>query len=386
MAELNNIYENLKLIRECIKDRYCEVEVKKRKILEAKSFYTNFNKIIKQITSLEIDDNKLAKIKDISSKIKIVYQEILNSTETEVKTPLLTTQFQIPYQEGTMSNFDLKTAISLLPVLNGKEETVQSLIDAIELYDSMLNDEGKKLLIKFVIKTRLTASAKLRLAAEYVTIPQLVTDMRKYLLTRKSETALQLQLNRTIQADKTIADFGKELEELFVNLTISQADGNDNAFKVLKPINERLAIKRFADGLRNHKLSTIIASRNYSELKDAVQAAQDEEISRPSKPEVMMISKHNSGYRGNFNSNRSARGYFKPGNKNFYRGSNRTNNFGNNYRHNNRGNQNQNFRNSRGSRPRGRYMGRSNAFYAETVETNKNETEQLNYFFRENDE
>ncbi|XP_061728688.1 uncharacterized protein LOC133533679 [Cydia pomonella] len=51
---------------------------------------------------------------------------------------------------------------------------------------------------------------------------------------------------------------------------------------VLRPINESLAIKKFTDGLRNRRLSTILAAREYTELKEAVRAAQDEELARPS--------------------------------------------------------------------------------------------------------
>ncbi|KAJ3660259.1 hypothetical protein Zmor_004715 [Zophobas morio] len=40
--------------------------------------------------------------------------------------------------------FDLKTAASLLPVMDGSERVTKQLIDGIEMYDSMLDDNGKK--------------------------------------------------------------------------------------------------------------------------------------------------------------------------------------------------------------------------------------------------
>ncbi|KAH9639573.1 hypothetical protein HF086_005830 [Spodoptera exigua] len=89
------------------------------------------------------------------------------------------------------------------------------------------------------------------------------------------------QLNSIRQNDLSIADFGSKLEELFTDLTISQAKSNNEAFEILRPINEELAVKKFADGLRNRRLSTIIAARNYTDLKDAVRAALDEELSQP---------------------------------------------------------------------------------------------------------
>ncbi|KAJ3640553.1 hypothetical protein Zmor_003846 [Zophobas morio] len=98
---------------------------------------------------------------------------------------------------------------------------------------------------------------------------------------------------RATQGNKSVSDFGKEIEEIFVNLTISQANGDSTAFNILKSVNEKNAIKRFADGLRNQKLSTIVAFRNFSSLKDAIQVAQDEEISRFGPENQIMTANHN---------------------------------------------------------------------------------------------
>lgn len=48
-----------------------------------------------------------------------------------------------------------------------------------------------------------------------------------------------------------------------------------------------LAVKKFADGLRNRRLSTIISARDYSDFKDAVRAAEDEESAQPPQGTVL---------------------------------------------------------------------------------------------------
>lgn len=101
--------------------------------------------------------------------------------------------------------------------------------------------------------------------------------MKNNLLTKQSSKALQLELLQSRQGSQSIEEFGKKLEDLFVELTISQADGNENAYTMFRPVNEKLAIQRFTDGLRNGQLSTILAARDYSELKDVIRAAKDEE-------------------------------------------------------------------------------------------------------------
>uniref|UniRef100_A0A2A4J5X7 Uncharacterized protein n=2 Tax=Heliothis virescens TaxID=7102 RepID=A0A2A4J5X7_HELVI len=96
----------------------------------------------------------------------------------------------------------------------------------------------------------------------------------------------------------SIDEYGSELEQLFTDLTISQADGDSTKFVVLKPLNEKMAIKKFSDGLKNSRLSTIVAARNYDSLKDAIQGAKDEEVSTPStsaKLDVMQFSRRSRG-------------------------------------------------------------------------------------------
>ncbi|XP_060809983.1 uncharacterized protein LOC132904069 [Amyelois transitella] len=150
-------------------------------------------------------------------------------------------QFELLYQsivelcqsdkasEVNMPTFDLKTALHLMPCMNDTEANTKQLIDNIEYYDSLL-------------------------------------DTEQY--------------------------FGMQLSNLFVDLTISQAEGNSNKYEILKPLNEKIAIKRFADGLRNRRLSTIIAARNFNSLKDAIQAAQDEEVSSSSgSGEIMVLGR-----------------------------------------------------------------------------------------------
>ncbi|KAH9643789.1 hypothetical protein HF086_002287 [Spodoptera exigua] len=133
-------------------------------------------------------------------------------------------------EDTKMESFNLKVALTLVPLMtNDNECSLKQLIDNIEYYSSLLaSDECKKKLVQFVLK---------------------------------------------------IQDYGNQLSELFVDLTVSQAEGNLDTYKMIKPLNEKMIIKRFADGLRNRRLSTIISARNYGSIKDAIQGAKDEETS-----------------------------------------------------------------------------------------------------------
>lgn len=257
--------------------------------------------------------------------------------------------------ETNKMEFDLKVACNLIPVMDDTESTTKRMIDSIEMYANMLDDKGNSLLIIFILKSRLSENAKLRISDKYEAVSELVKDLRNNLLTKKSYTAIQSQMQIVRQGQRSIEEYGKEIEQLFTDMTISQADGESSVYSVLKPINEKSAIKTFSDGLRSSRLSTIIASRNYNNLKEAIQAAKDED--RPAaqlQGNVMHASKqgrtfynnrrfsdsrgrggsHNYGQNANYFRRQlgqsSGNGYQRGigrGNYNNYRGNNFNNNF-----------------------------------------------------------
>lgn len=246
------------------------------KLEEANDILEQYNSYIDKISKVSHlkEEQELTLINKFCSEIKILYKEIrdLCTESTNLGQSVLE-------QTINMDKFDLKVALSLLPVMTDKEENTKELIDGIEYYGSTLEQISVKNLITFVMKTRLSQSAKLKLLTNYENISDLLKDMRTHLLPKKAATAIQSQLQRIRQGERPIVDYGKELSELFVDLTISQADGNPEHYNILRPLNEKFAIKRFADGLRNRRLSTIIAARDFKSLKDAIQVAQEEEMS-----------------------------------------------------------------------------------------------------------
>ncbi|EFA12987.1 hypothetical protein TcasGA2_TC005252 [Tribolium castaneum] len=118
---------------------------------------------------------------------------------------------------------------------------------------------------------------------------------------------------RIKQGSKSIENFRKEIEQLFVDLTVAQEDRNNANYAVLKPINEKCGNKRFAESLQNSKTSTIIAAGNFTFLKDAVRVAQNEELVRTdTDTNGHQVNSMRYGGRGN--------SYSKRGNFNKYRG------------------------------------------------------------------
>lgn len=309
--ELHQIYNRLESIRITLRKlgperRQKHVNKLREKLLQADEIYTYFKTLLEGPLPTAGEEQYIEIILDtLTSKIKECYNKIK-------------IYCKVSQSDTKMEKFDLKTAAGLVPVMDGKQETVEKIIDSVQLYNDCLKEVPcKKLLANFVLKTRLSKAAKLKLKQEYSTCDDLLKDMKVFLLTKKSPNALLTQLNNMSQNNMSIAKYGSEIESLFVDLTISQANSNEKAYEILRPLNEQIAIKKFADGIRNRRLSTIISARNYTELKDAVRAAEDEEASQPQpstsnsmlhmrgksyyRPPTRGRASHNNGFRGNNN-------------------------------------------------------------------------------------
>ncbi|XP_063634982.1 uncharacterized protein LOC134805642 [Cydia splendana] len=279
ISKLQELLGDLKTIKEyLVKLSYDRrtPEVLNAKLEEAFLIYSNYLKICEQV-QVDIDKKKLTgqsllDVQNFYEHIRSLYKQIedfCHKTYTSSNPP--------SNKNFKMGEFNLKIALSLIPSMTDDEVAINQLINSIEYYDSTLKSDAKQQFINFVLKNRLTQVAKLKLSSSYTSVQNLVTDMKKLLLPKKSATAIQNRLQTLRQGESSIDDFGQKLSKMFVDLTIAQSDGDSNAFKVLKGLNEKQAIKRFADGLRNRRVSTIIAARDYDSLKDAIQGAKDEE-------------------------------------------------------------------------------------------------------------
>lgn len=318
MERISIIYEEIKKLCESIRKlgpKRREERLGKQKFEQALVLYNEYKSTLRSLDKEEVHTAALS---------GYLFNLVCEGIE-EFNSKILS--YKVDFQEGNkMENFELKTASVLIPVMDGKEETTEKIIDGIEMYDSCLKtSDSKKLLISFVLKTRLTKSAKLKLKSEYASVDNLVEDIKTYLLTKKSANSLLSQINNLSQHNMTIAEYGAKLEDLFIGLTIAQADGNAKASAILSPINEKMVIKRFADGLRNRRLSTVISARDYKELKDAVRAAEDEEEARPGTAgqDEVYLSSRGTNRNQYFNNRRGyrSRGYYNRGwSQQHYRG------------------------------------------------------------------
>lgn len=416
LKELEDFHKNLK--KENVEKRR-DPAATQRRLTRLSNYRIEFTSNKEKFLAEGHESEVLNRVKliclEITQQLNLI-EKLLKDRELEIKPKIVKVESKMPEE-----NFDLKTAASLLPVMDGSEATTRSLIDGIELYEIMLNNNGKILLINYILKTRLSEHAKIRLNKTYPSIKELVDDIKKHFITRKSAAALAMQLYSTKQGGKSIDEFAKVVEELLVNLTISQANGDDNAQTILRAANEKTAISVFADGLSNNTLRTIVKARNCATLSDAISTAKELEPSGNQANQIFHMNRNQNfqqrpergNFRGSFRGNQYSRqrnNYNQRGYNNQYnnsRNSNSNNNsntrdsFNNNNsvnrnstRNNGRNNNNNHrvFSNSnRGNdRNRGPHQNNSQrAYYTEVVEEtvevdreNRLENDQPGTFFR----
>lgn len=312
--EIKNVYLKLKQIKDNLgKLSYARrtKSVLNQKLAETLELRNKFEEylpiILDQIENKQIQGQVLEEVQTYCDLIKDLYIQIEEFCSKDYSSYQNSAQ-GVERVTTSMANFDFKTAVSLLPVMpsSSDEGTTLNLIDAIDLYSASLSKEGRDMLIKFVLKTRLNQSAKLRLLDSYTSCEALINDMRLHLVTKKSSTSLHSELVQIRQNGMSLDQYGSKIEQLFVDLTISQANGDSSAYGVLKTVNEKIAIKSFTDGLKNRQLSLILSARNYTTLKDSIRAAKDEEISCRQNTEPTMYFNQrgrpngNRGWRGNY--------------------------------------------------------------------------------------
>ncbi|KAH9639839.1 hypothetical protein HF086_015690 [Spodoptera exigua] len=171
--ELNDIYEKLRKLKDNLFKLSLErrtPERLKEKLNEATIIINNDYSVLlvsirKQIDNKTISGESLSLVKSHCDKIVELNAQIQEFC-SKLYLPVTRSSGE---QFGETSNleskmeFNLKIALSLLPVMNNEELTTRQLIDGIEYYSSTLKTEQCKLsLINFVLKKSSLSTSKIK--------------------------------------------------------------------------------------------------------------------------------------------------------------------------------------------------------------------------------
>lgn len=84
--------------------------------------------------------------------------------------------------------FDKNEAGALILLYDGKNDIIKRIIEPIVMMNSMLKEpNNKKLLILFVLQTRINKNERMKFNQKYDIITQLICDIKKYLLPKSQQ-------------------------------------------------------------------------------------------------------------------------------------------------------------------------------------------------------
>lgn len=198
--------------------------------------------------------------------------------------------------------FDFRTAASLLPKLNGTDEMIYQLIKGIKLYKPVLKAEAEQLLINYVLNACIPFKDEGRLKTTYASSDDLIKDIKIHFLPKRSAPAIIAELQNTKQGNKSIEEYGRSIETLMSILTITQTDDHPNSGDIFRNENEKMAIDVFAKGLRDKEIRTIIKSKEFDSLTNAIATAKEQSSTEENEHTLFSIRGSKDGpkyaYRG----------------------------------------------------------------------------------------
>lgn len=327
----------------------------------------------------------------LSPEVFIYYKTKLKTSFEELSTLIAT-----KLRELTMPpKLDLTLAFKIVKPFDGTASNLQQYIESVELLQDYATEVPEIDVLKFM-KVTLSGAAHGSID-NVLTLNDAFTALKTKFSVKLTPRAVENEMASKKQQNKTITDFGSEIESLATKLAAAHVSQGTFATEAAAAnIVQSVAVKSFVDGLQNPTTQFLLRARNPTSLNKAISDALEcnPETSKPKNETALWCNfqqntrGHHSGWRGNQNNcYRSRSSGFRRGRGNFRgRGNYQRGNFQNNFQNNNnsqqRDNHNNNNNNNRNNNNRGR---QENRHAANVVEENIEPNEDVNVanLFRE---
>lgn len=210
-----------------------------------------------------------------------------------------------------MAQFNLETAIKIVPLFSGDYKELSSFLTIVELINNTLEAAQKSTLINFVYNAKLTSAVRTSLGTSE---PETFEDLKKFLSIRyksnKTISQIQATLSNFSQRSMNVNTYHEKLLEMIAELNELQIKGIDNCDSTqsdtIKKINGDYALNIFKNGLKGELKSIVFASRP-KELNEALQLALELEKEFSNSPGQIFYFSNNNNRRNNsknFNNDR----------------------------------------------------------------------------------
>jgi len=201
------------------------------------------------------------------TKVKISPNHIINSIDLDQS---INSQTNNPFNNTTMSELSLETAIKLIPCFNGQnEEDIYSFLNACEFAVSSVKDICKPTLVK-AITTKLSGKAfAVTQNREIIDWAGLKSLLETAFCAKRTPGYLQLELNSTRQKPgEAVQEYSGRVEKLFHELCNVSVNGRKPVeAEAVRSYIKETTLTSYVEGLHQN-LRQIVKSKNLISLKD----------------------------------------------------------------------------------------------------------------------
>lgn len=372
-AEKRDNLKNIKENSSFIKEQYNQIEKLETELRTAKEQLLNSKELINQTSeenielknSIESLEQKSAelnqKIIDLSKEIDIeeIVRKVLlfvgnqeekenqnlDETVNDIVTNLGTTFSEAKKILKSKMQVEAKDVIAGIPSFSGDPKQFDGFLNSCELYYSIVENDDKPKVLK-IIKAKIHGDALFKAGPFGDEIN--TWDLMKKRLKEKIKKPVTLEyaqedLNQVFQKKgESIEDFGARVKTKLKKLNeASKLLSEDvNEHKILQKMNEKQAINKFEQNIRDSTIKVLVSAANKPTLDECITFAMQKELTEKSKnvkfdvkscticgltnhDESTCRKKNNSKTDNNFNRNKkySGNGGNNQQNKNFNKNS-----------------------------------------------------------------
>lgn len=255
------------------------------------------------LTSLDQSlTNKLnvSNIKTLNDQI-ITYRSVVTELQEQIKTKIseqgaessqglknqLNSSAGITDKKDGKMNVEPKDAIMAIPVFSGEQKELDTFINTCDLYNSLVLDANKgNLLLIIKAKIRGEALSKVTPFEDCDTWEKLKKRIRDRIRKPVTLEFAQEDLNKISQGpNESMEDYGKKVKNKLrkLNEASRQLASTDAERAILQKANERLAISKFEQNIRDNTVRVLVSATKNDSLDDAIQMALQKELMEKNK-------------------------------------------------------------------------------------------------------
>lgn len=179
-------------------------------------------------------------------------------------------------------NIEIKDVITAIPVFSGDKKELETFINTCDLYVELVPADDQTTLLR-IIKTKITgeALAKISPTTALTTWPLIKAKLKEKIVKKVSIEFAREDLGNTIQTkDDTIEKYANKIRKKLkiLNEASKELSVTDEENAILRKINEKHAICKFEQNIRDNTLRILVSAAAKETLDDCVMFAIQKEL------------------------------------------------------------------------------------------------------------